>query len=262
MKVRVLSALVMLVVFIPIIWIGGIPFKIATAFISLAALKEILNLKKSHSEIPLEVVLCSMLSLAWLILLSDPFTFELNYAAVVCIFLLLFLPTLWYEGKEKYQSKDALYLSGMIFLLAITFLSMNVLRTKGLHYLVYVLFITAATDTCAYLVGSTIGKHKVAPKISPKKTIEGCVGGSLFGTILPSIYYVYFIGDKPWIVVIIMTLIISIMGQLGDLFFSKMKRENEIKDFSNLIPGHGGALDRIDSTIFAVLTFTLLISII
>jgi phosphatidate cytidylyltransferase len=117
------------------------------------------------------------------------------------------------------------------------------------------------TDTFAMLTGMLIGKHKACPKISPKKTIEGCVGGSIIGTAVSTIFYVNLVG-KFSVKLVLITLILTVIGQLGDLFFSKIKRENQIKDFSNIMPGHGGVLDRLDSLCFVIMAYMLFISFI
>ena len=254
---RTISAAILLAIFIPIIIVGDIYFKIACTLLALATYKEILDLGVSHSKIPLEIVICSMIVLAIIILQSN--FLYINFQSIILLMIILFIPTWFY--KEKYQTKDALYLLGFIITVGSAFHSLIYLRMQNIHFVVYLLCITIATDTFAYLVGSTIGKHKIAPIISPKKSLEGCIGGTLFGTILPTIYYTYFIGKQQIWIVLLITIAISIMGQLGDLFFSKIKRENKIKDFSDLIPGHGGVLDRADSTIFAVLTFVLFINL-
>lgn len=111
--------------------------------------------------------------------------------------------------------------------------------------------------------GKLFGKHKLIEKVSPKKTIEGSIIGSAFGTIIPSIYYIYMVDPGANILtVIFMTLILSIIGQLGDLVFSSIKRYFNIKDFSNIMPGHGGILDRIDSITMVVLAYQIIINII
>ena len=117
------------------------------------------------------------------------------------------------------------------------------------------------TDTFAYATGMTIGKHKFS-KISPKKSIEGCIGGIILGSIITSIYYMTFIGTAPIYKVILVTDLLSIVCEAGDLFYSAIKRENDVKDFSKLIPGHGGVLDRIDSLSFVILAYILLAGLI
>ena len=111
----------------------------------------------------------------------------------------------------------------------------------------------------AMFTGSLFGKHKLIPKVSPKKSVEGSVGGSIIGTILAVVYYELVITNTGNLfILIISTFILTILGQLGDLLFSKIKRENGIKDFSNIMPGHGGILDRLDSLSFVAMGYILL----
>lgn len=114
--------------------------------------------------------------------------------------------------------------------------------------------IAFSTDTFAYLIGSIFGKHKLIPRISPNKSIEGAIGGSFFGLLITMIYFYYihkhYISlNINWITIVIV-LMASVSGQFGDLFASKIKRTTGVKDFANVLPGHGGILDRFDSIIF------------
>jgi len=114
------------------------------------------------------------------------------------------------------------------------------------------------TDIFAYVSGMLIGKHKVT-KISPNKSWEGYIIGTIMGTFIMSVFYTVFIGyQSNLLIVISIILLMSIMGQIGDLFFSAVKRGHNVKDFSNFIPGHGGIIDRIDSLIFTALIFVIL----
>lgn len=123
-------------------------------------------------------------------------------------------------------------------------------------YSVWMIFISSwICDTCAYLVGMWIGKHKLAPQLSPKKSIEGAVGG-IVGAALVGALYAYFVvepvvlGQKiTWIFVLI-SAVGAVISQVGDLAASAIKRNHEIKDYGKLIPGHGGVMDRFDSVIF------------
>ena len=115
------------------------------------------------------------------------------------------------------------------------------------------IFAAWGTDTFAYLVGMRFGKHKLS-KISPKKSIEGAIGGIVGAVVLVLLYTVimnnsYDLGYS-YIYVTISTIILSIIGQIGDFAASSIKRYVDVKDYSNLIPGHGGMLDRIDSLMF------------
>lgn len=119
---------------------------------------------------------------------------------------------------------------------------------------IWLIFISAwATDTFAYFAGRTLGKHKLCPKVSPKKTIEGAIGGTL-GCVICICVYAYLCGkckgmSVDYISAIIFAVLTAIFSQLGDLTASCIKREYGVKDYGNLIPGHGGILDRFDSTL-------------
>ncbi len=121
-------------------------------------------------------------------------------------------------------------------------------------YLIWFILIAAwGTDTFAYCVGSRCGKHKFS-KISPKKSIEGCIGGTI-GAVIITLIYTFAINklvglEISYIYIALIGFILSILSQIGDLSASSIKRAMEIKDFGNLIPGHGGMFDRIDSIIF------------
>ena len=138
----------------------------------------------------------------------------------------------------------------------------------------YVFLIVTATDIFAYLIGRKIGKHKLCPDISPKKSVEGAIAGGLLGGALGTLgaflfRLVYFVPDFGVfnnillvLLVFVASIIISIMGQFGDLIASKFKRTYEIKDYSNIFPGHGGVLDRFDSLMIAGSTFYILVQFI
>ncbi|MCR5113817.1 MAG: phosphatidate cytidylyltransferase [Acholeplasmatales bacterium] len=157
----------------------------------------------------------------------------------------------------------------------------TVIFTLGMRFIVYLLLITVFTDIFALVFGMLLGKHKMAPIISPKKTWEGAIGGTctalvvgvLFALLYPYISDLF--GDKVdffygilefstagnVIFIIILTLFLSVCSQVGDLVASKLKRAYGIKDYSNIFPGHGGILDRFDSALFASAIFLLLIII-
>lgn len=123
-------------------------------------------------------------------------------------------------------------------------------------YSVWMIFISSwICDTCAYLVGMLIGRHKLAPILSPKKSVEGAIGG-IVGSALVGAVYAYFIVEPAiseqkitWIFVLI-SAVGAVISQVGDLAASAIKRNHEIKDYGKLIPGHGGIMDRFDSVIF------------
>mgnify|MGYP005806263649 CR=1 FL=1 len=262
---RILSAIVMLLILIPVLLAGGKAFFLGVGVISLLAFKEFLDLRKSHSKIPSAIILIAALFLLFLVFYeyeAQMINYGVNHLVFASMILLFLLPTLFPYKNSEYKTQDAFYLMGVLLLLGTAFNSIIVLRNIDLNHLFYIFFVTVMTDTFALVVGMLIGRHPLAPVISPKKTIEGAVGGLIMGTILPTIYYYYFIGREAVWFLLLMSFVLSFISQLGDLVFSKIKRENEIKDFSNLIPGHGGILDRFDSVICVVLAYILLLQFI
>lgn len=265
MKQRVISAIVAAIIVIPLYIIGGIPFTIGIGLLAALALKEIISLKESHQKLSPFIVILAYILLELIVIINTKQSYiynGLNLALIGITLLLLIIPTI-FSKKEKYTTKDALYLIGSIILLGLTFHSIILLENASKPLLLYLFLIAAITDTFAMLIGSLIGKHKLIPSVSPKKTVEGSIAGSIMGTIIPAIFYYNMVTNNVNIILLtIITLVLSILGQLGDLFFSKIKRENDIKDFSNIMPGHGGILDRLDSFSFIILGYIIIINII
>ena len=262
MKKRIISAIVMLAIVIPVVWYGGNLFRLGVGIVSILALKEMLDLKKSHHELPLLVSLVSVITLLLIVLAEyDGYSimFGVTYRGIAILLLSLLGLSIFYDEK-KYTATDALFLIGSIILLGVSFNAMILARMTDLYLLIYLILIFIFTDTFAMLMGMAFGRHKLIPKVSPKKTVEGSVLGSLIGTVVACVFY-HFLVNPISVTVILVTLALSIIGQIGDLIFSKIKRENDIKDFSNLIPGHGGILDRLDSTIAIMLGFLLFYSL-
>lgn len=255
MKVRIISAIVALAILIPLIMIGGIPFAIACSILGILAYKEILDLQKSHKKIPMAVIILGLISLLFIIV-GNYNSILLTYRSVFIPMVLVLLPTVFYEN-DKYSTHDALYLLACIYLIGMLFNLFIIIRSVNVHVLVYLLSISIATDTFAYAIGCLIGKHKMT-KISPNKSWEGLGAGLVGGTIVAMIVYVNLIGSFSFRILII-TLLLSLIGQAGDLFYSKIKRENGIKDFSNIMPGHGGVLDRLDSISFIMFAYMILL---
>lgn len=128
-------------------------------------------------------------------------------------------------------------------------------ETEAGRYLVWLIFISSwVCDTCAYLVGCSIGRHKLAPLLSPKKSVEGAIGG-IAGAVIIAYLFGYFVeyrlynGTDNSIAYMIICAVGSVISQTGDLAMSAVKRNRNIKDFGTIIPGHGGVLDRFDSVI-------------
>lgn len=252
MKKRVISAVVALAIIIPLIALGGIYFKIGMAVLSILSMYEILKLRK---ELPIFIKVISYVLITLSVIFSD--------VSLLPIILITMSVLLVFFDKSEYNVNDFTFVTAFLVLLSTVFTYFIYIRNEDVNILIYLLLITILTDTFALFGGKLFGKHKLIEKVSPKKTIEGFIIGSAFGTIIPSIYYIYMIDPGANILtVIFMTLILSIIGQLGDLVFSSIKRYFNIKDFSNIMPGHGGILDRIDSITMVVLAYQIIINII
>ena len=122
---------------------------------------------------------------------------------------------------------------------------------RGIEWTFLTILLVWATDIGAYLIGRQFGRHLLAPQVSPKKTVEGSLGGLLF-SIAMALAFWYIVGGAIWITYISLAVIIGVSAQIGDLFESALKRSAGVKDSGKLIPGHGGVLDRFDSLIFAL----------
>lgn len=266
MKTRVLSAAVIFLILIPIFIGGGIIYDITIWLIGLLGLREFLEIKSDKRLIPVFIKLISYILFTLIVLVSmveKEFVLSMDFRLITGLFISLLLPVTLYHNQETYSIDDAFYLIGGIFFLGVSFNLLTVLRSMGLEYIIYLFIITIITDTYAYFGGMLVGKNKLLESISPKKTIEGMVIGTIFGVIFGATYYHIVVDPSLSLYTLsVMTLFLSILGQFGDLVFSSIKRYFGKKDFSNLIPGHGGILDRFDSIIFVVLGFMFFITII
>ena len=181
---------------------------------------------------------------------------EIDFRILSAFFMTFLIPTILYHDKNKYSIEDAYYLIGGIFFLSLSFVLLSVVRNARLALIVYLFLITILTDTFAYLTGLLIGKHKMIECVSPKKTWEGSIGGTFMGVFISTVFYLTVINPDAGVIKMgLVGLFLSILAQFGDLVFSSIKRFFNKKDFSNLIPGHGGILDRLDSIIFVLLGF-------
>jgi phosphatidate cytidylyltransferase len=144
------------------------------------------------------------------------------------------------------------------------FIAFGILRHLSIYLIIYLFLVSMLTDVFAYLIGIKFGKHRLAVKISPKKSVEGAVAGLLIGGLLAGLfaYFANFFNNMNIVLVILLTFVLSAISQIGDLVASKFKREVGIKDYSQIFPGHGGVLDRFDSSMFLAVFLLIIIMVI
>lgn len=266
MKTRIISAAIALIILIPIVLKGGIIFDLAFFIIAMQGLKEFLDITEKKKKVPSFIKLICYLILTGIFFMGQidkNMILNIDFRIIAGSFLILLLPTVLYHNKKVYNVKDGFYLLGGLLFLGTSMSLFVMYRNMGLKIFIFLFLITILTDTFAYITGRLIGKNKLLEEISPNKTWEGLFGGSIMGTFMCTVYYLTVIDPTISLSVIVpVVLFLTIIGQFGDLFFSSIKRYFGVKDFSNIMPGHGGALDRFDSIIFVMLAYTFFLTII
>lgn len=178
------------------------------------------------------------------------------YAVIPVIGVFMLSMLLYVVRFPKYRSEQIMA-NVFNFLYAPVMLSFIYLTREQEvgKYIVWLILISSwGCDTCAYVVGMLIGKKKIFPVLSPKKSLEGCIGGVVGAGLIATLYAVFavenvFPDKRVTIVITVICMVGAVMSQVGDLAASAIKRNHEIKDYGKLIPGHGGIMDRFDSVI-------------
>lgn len=290
MKKRFITASVMMLIFIPLLIVPDLfqLFQVLMLLLSVLASVEMINMyEKRHAFPPFVKVLIvistiiiylsfiseyaeSTLAKQALVLFNIYIGFIPSLLIIVMLFLAMMVAYRDFNGAAIGRAFTIILYCGL------GFGSLTLLRSMGLEFILYLFIITTMTDCFAYFFGMAFGKHKMSPNISPKKSWEGAIGGTCVATVLGTLFallynkiagngftfifvnspYMSFnILSKPfqYVFVILITIAASIMGQIGDLVASKFKRTYDIKDYSDIFPGHGGVLDRLDSAIYVAL---------
>lgn len=258
MKKRLVGAVIVLTVLAIGLYFGGCVFAIICACSSALGLKELIDIKYKRRSINFIKIM------SYIVLLLSVFNntfYTINDSSILIFSLLVFIiPIIFYNNKDKYSIIDAFYFIGINILISMAFSNIINMRNDDIYKCIYIFVIAFITDTYAYIGGMLIGKTHFTD-ISPKKTIEGSVIGTIMGTFIGSMYYICFIENFSTYKIIILSFVLTILSEIGDLTFSSIKRYFGRKDYSNIIPGHGGILDRFDSVIFVSLGMMLLFSI-
>ncbi|HKE62685.1 MAG TPA: phosphatidate cytidylyltransferase [Nitrospira sp.] len=175
---------------------------------------------------------------------------------LVALVAILSIPLLVKMPLQQSLKEGAITMAGLLYIgLTLSYLVMIRLLPQGEWFLLFLLLVTWAADTGAYYVGTLCGQHALAPRISPKKTIEGLVGGLLGAMIFAYIARWWFLSEFSGIDCLVIAVLLTLAGLWGDLAESAIKRSVGAKDSGGLLPGHGGMLDRLDSLLFTAPTF-------
>ncbi|TVP96755.1 MAG: hypothetical protein EA374_00670 [Acholeplasmatales bacterium] len=270
MKERLITGLFLAAVLLPMLFVPRLGFYLFIALLAGIASFELFRMFATPHQLPGGFFIYQLLGTLSLygvflaVYLEQIQTAWLLIALLGIVLVGLFLTVV----SERYHPKDFGNTLTGIFYVGVAFAALSILRAYGLDTLIYMLILAMVTDMFAYFVGIAIGKHKLAPKISPKKSIEGSVGGTLIAVGIASVYALWrgvFPVQNGWLLALILIgggVFVSVIAQIGDLVASRMKRDHGIKDFSNLLPGHGGILDRFDSSSFAAMALVIVLLLI
>lgn len=267
MKQRVLSGVVIAVVAISVLLLmNTVVFPIVWTVLAVMAVYEI----EKVTQIKNKALVVLSLAFSAFFCLNECFGFvEVSYSAILAIYVLIML-TIMLIGYDitKFEHVAVAFFASVAvpfaFSIFVYLRDINVhsdgkfSKTEGVYLILLVLVCSWLTDVFAYFTGRAFGKHKLCPKISPKKTVEGAIGGIIISAIINIIVLAvfekfFFDGTViPYWAMLIVSPVLSVASMLGDLSASTIKRNFGVKDFSNLIPGHGGIMDRFDSCLFVL----------
>lgn len=247
---RIISGAILFSILLIILILGNTTIvNIAVSIVGILAISEYFNAFKNKSRGDRIIGLILAISIAFIDIIPK----ELFILLAPTIIVVLFTKAIITNMKVSFVDM-AVTSFGLIYVLGfLMFIPLIYGVENGKFLIWYIAIASWGTDTFAYFVGSLIGKHKLTP-ISPKKSIEGSIGGIL-GAVIISVIYTICINkfanlEISYLAILGITVLLSILSQIGDLAASSIKRFVKIKDFGDIIPGHGGMLDRIDSIIF------------
>ena len=253
LRTRVISAVVALTLFIPVIYIGGVTFQLVLGLLAMLATAELMRMYKLAPN-SIEGILAMLGSFVLTLPLENYLPFlptDGNYVAFTVIVFILMGSIVFHTGTYTYS--EVVYPIASSFYIGVGFHNLALARMDSLNKLFFALLLVWATDIGAYMLGRQFGKRKLAPLVSPNKSIEGFIGGIASAVVVAAIYLIFSkeIRDVYSIpLMLVLAAVFSVVAQFGDLVESAIKRRFGVKDSGNLIPGHGGILDRFDSVIF------------
>lgn len=245
---RLASGIVLMVITITLMMVGGDILFWAITIISLIGLYELYRTVGMEKTIPAYLAYLASVGLDLVLRTGN----HVYYLPVLIGAMMLFMAC-YVITFPRFRSEQIMMLVfGLIYVTTMLSYVYQVRMLEHGIYLVWLIYVGAwGSDTCAYCVGKLTGKHKMPSKLSPNKTIEGCVGGIIGAALIGLIYAAALhMSRNMCIAFALIGAVSSVISQIGDLTASAIKRNHDIKDYGHLIPGHGGILDRFDSIIF------------
>lgn len=246
---RTLFAVLALAIFLPVLFAGGLLLQIGIGLLAMLGVHELLHMK-GLKTMTIEGALTLFATFALTVPLENYLTFLPVDGNVVAYSVLITIMLGTTVFSKNYTIEDAAFPIAVSFYVGFGFNALLDARVAGFDKVLLALFIVWATDSAAYLIGMNFGKHKLAPRVSPNKSIEGFIGGILGAVLVTAIFMLV---DStvalPYGIyrMSLFAVFFSVAGQFGDLIESAMKRHFGVKDSGKFIPGHGGVLDRFDS---------------
>lgn len=264
-KERTISAVILVIAAFASILPGGIILAVVLYGISMVGFLELTKacgVREGQKPNTLEIVGLAAITCYYLV---TYFVQDASYAVMVILLAMIAMMSVYVFGFPKYHANQVMdaYFALIYAPVMLSFVLLTRQLDDGI-YLVWMIFISSwISDTFAYLAGVMLGRHKLAPVLSPKKSVEGSVGGIVGAALFGALFGAYLdssLGQEQYVMILaVVGGVGSVISQVGDLAASAVKRNHEIKDYGNLIPGHGGIMDRFDSVIFtAPITYFLI----
>lgn len=255
---RTIFGLLYLAVFMGSLWLNDIAFAVVCVFIAAVGTAEALKLMISDISkwmlvgLTATIVICCMFIPLNNILTATSHS-TASMIAITIAFGLPFVVPLFTTKHSFQQIASGIWVAYFFVLIPVTFMMCCISYiSKGKELLTLIFAIVCLNDIFAYLVGKSIGKHKLFERISPAKTIEGCIGGIVLSVLSVFLFNKFAYSFTNDLSIIVFAFAVAAFGILGDLFESMLKRQAGVKDSGKVIPGHGGILDRLDSMFFAL----------
>ncbi len=252
MLVRIISAVLGIPLLLFFVIAGGLPLKAAALVISLMGMYEFY--KAVSGKIKVVHIAAFILDILYFIILSADDISVIYSVFIAAVLIIMMLLVIFHDTNNIYDGAIAIlgffYIGVMLSLIC-------KIRDFSIIFAWLPFIFAFASDTGAYFIGSAIGRHKLTPKLSPKKSVEGALGGIVTTAVLSAVYAfvcfkIYSLDIKYIPVLAAAGAVGSVFGQLGDLAASAVKRQAGIKDYGKLMPGHGGVMDRFDSVLFTL----------